>query len=166
MLQRRHVLLLLHGVRQLRLSYCCPAKRPEVYCKPSIGPDTACAGVSSLLAGWAVASDESIATHNFLLPIQASVPTLSTAAAPTVLFFCQLACYTHTRTTQYYQSLRPPLIIVRLNHRNTSYRPLVQIGRVRHARKLNSVSALGHSYFSSTAVATFGARLRQTRRDF
>jgi hypothetical protein len=96
-LQRRHVLLLLHGVRQLRLSYCCPAKRPEVYCKPSIGPDTACAGVSSLLAGWAVASDESIATHNFLLPIQASVPTLSTAAAPTVLFLCQLPClHTHT----------------------------------------------------------------------
>jgi hypothetical protein len=148
-LQRRHVLLLLHGVRQLRLSYCCPAHATKSIASRSSAPlDAACAGVSSLLAGWAVASDESIATHNFLLPIQASVPTLSTADAPTVLFLCQLPCCTHTRTTQYHQPPQPPSIIVRLNHRNTSYRPLVQIGRVRHARKLNSVSALGHSYFS------------------
>lgn len=161
MLRRRHVLLL-HGVRQLRLSYCCPAHATKSIASRSSAPvDEACAGVSSLLAGWAVASDESIATHNFLLPIQASVPTLNRRTHCSVPL---PALYTHA----------PRNIINHYDRRRSSCASTTEILPIDHWRRSGGSDTRASSTLSphsatvtlATAVATFGARLRQTRRDF
>jgi hypothetical protein len=119
------------------------------------------------LAGRAVASDESTdrATHNFLL-YKPPCP-LSQPPRPLFLFLCQLTTDAHTRTT--YSTINHSN---HHHHRRSSrasastaeLRPIdhwCSIGRVRHARKLNSLSALGHSYFSyrrsSTVWRTFAS---------
>lgn len=168
---QRHVLLLLHGVVEAVL--LLPCTRHEVYCKPFIGPSTRRAQAS--LHCWP-ASWLGCCKRRFHRP------------RPITFLIIQGRLRAHSRTrhthcfcsfanSQLATTTHAPQTIHRAIHRRrrsarastAELRPIdhwCSIGRVRHARKPNSLSALGHSYFSCTVVAPFGARLRQTRRDF
>jgi hypothetical protein len=141
-----------------------PCTRHEVYCKPFIGPSTqrAQASLHCWPAGWAVASDESIATHNFSL----YKPPCPLSQPPPHPLLCSFASSLHTHA--------PRNIINHHDRRRSSCASTTEILLIDHwcrsggsdTRASSTLSPHSATVTLATAVATFGARLRQTRRDF
>ena len=161
---QRHVLLLLHGVVEAVL--LLPCTRHEVYRKPFIGPSTRRAQAS--LHCWPAGLLQATSRSRPITFCCLYKPPCPRSQPPTHPLFYSFASYLVAHTHA------PRNIINHHNRRRSSCASTTEILPIDHwcrsggsdTRASSTLSPHSATVTLATAVATFGARLRQTRRDF